>query len=356
MPPETTPVAVIGLGAFGRQMAEALADLPDADLVGVADRDAQRADDLAEKLGVPAWADNRQMLLSTRPEAVFLATPPMPAGDLLEFCASHGMAVWKEAPLARNLAEAVAIHRRFTRAKLPLLVGVQRRFADAYRRTGELKHRIGNVFLVRAHYLFDWTGPLGWRSDLQSAGGGALLELGCHLVDLLLGLFGLPEEVYALTHRCDAVTGERTLPPHDTDDTACMMLRHAGEAVATAQVSRITGPVSEGLDLHGCGGSIHADADTCTLREASGDVREHVRECNAPADLFRRQAENALRVVREAPDRYPASAGQAVLAHAVLDAAYLSSQTLTPESPLRQLQLHSLRPEDCLRHSQTDNP
>lgn len=351
MPAEPLNVAVIGLGSFGGQMATALAELDEVELVGLADNDPQRGEELAGLLDTSAWTDHRQMLMTTRPAAVFLATPPMPAAELLDECASLRIAVWKDAPLARNLGEAAAWTRRFDRAGLALAVGTQRRFAETYSRARSNLPKLGRVLLARAEYHFDWSGPLRWRADRQSAGGGALLELGFHFADLLVWMLGLPEDVLGLTRRRARAESDPPAAPHDTDDAAQLSLRYPDDALACLQVSRIAGPVRENLHLVGCGGSLDASAHNCTLREAGGNVLDRLNDCSGPAELFRRQARAFLRAVRDEAPRYPASAGESLLTHAVLDAGYLSSRTLTPESPLRQLQLHQLRPEDCLTHS-----
>ena len=146
MSSDPIPAAVIGLGAFGRRTLEALVHSSCARLVGLADRDARRAEEAGREFDAPAYTDNRQLLLSTKPTAVFLATPPMHAPELLEACLELGIHVWKEAPLGRNLSEAAAFVRRFDEKKLLLAAGTQRRFAESYRRAHEQRGTIGDIF------------------------------------------------------------------------------------------------------------------------------------------------------------------------------------------------------------------
>ena len=92
-------VAMIGLGSFGRRTLEALVNFDSAKIVGVADRDGQQAQKVGREMDVPHYTDNRQMLLGTKPTIVFLAIPPMQAMEIMDYCASLGIHVWKEAPL-----------------------------------------------------------------------------------------------------------------------------------------------------------------------------------------------------------------------------------------------------------------
>lgn len=349
-------VALIGLGSFGLRMAEALADLDGAALVGVADRNPQRTAETATRLGTRAFEDNRQLLMATRPDALFLATPPMAAPDLLKACLDLGIHVWKEAPLARSLEEAAAFARRFDAAGLKLAVGTQRRVWPTYRRCRELLPQIGEVFLARSHYLFDWGSELRWRADRKSAGGGAMLELGYHLVDLLTWTLGLPEQVFAATvindpfedHLDNDPTGREPQPQHDTDDSATAVLRYKSDAMVNVTTSRVTGPASEQLSLHGRNGSITADPEHCILRRTDGTVLDHLAESLQPIEPFLRQAQAFLAAVRDDAKRYPCSARENLLTHAVIEAIYLSAHTGQPESPLDSLHTHGLDPAACL--------
>ena len=343
-PSETSgalPVAVIGLGSSGQAMAEVLSERDDVSLVGLTDRDVRRVEQMAEALDAPAYHDTRQLLLTAKPSAVFLAVPPMRAGELVDTCLRNGIHVWKDAPLGRDLGEAASMARRFAEAKLTLVVGVQRRFAETYRRAGEWLGRLGPVRLARGHYLFHWGGSLGWRADRASAGGGALLEIGYPLIDLLVGWLGTPEEVYGVT-AVDPPTPESDRAQHDTDDSAAGILRFAGNTTATITVSRQAGPTSEGVALYGAEGSLIVSAGACTLRGLDGEVLDH-EEVEAPArQPYSRQIDAFLQAIGDPKTPSPADASKCLLAHAVVDALYLSARTAQPEYPARQLHIHGV--------------
>jgi len=354
MAEETLSVAVIGLGGFGRLTLRALRESPIVRVVAVADRDGQVVREVGNKTSLPAYADNRLMLVETKPQAVYLAVPPKAAPDIIDQCANLGIHVWKELPLARSLDEGLAIVRRLEEAKLKLAVGTQRRFAAGYRRAWEVRDRLGEVFLGRSHYLFNWGPQLGWRGDRASAGGGALLELGYHSIDLLVWMLGLPEEVYAISasgNRPEEQTpaGE-ALPVYDTDDTAVGVLRYAGGCMASVVTTRSSGPVSEELCLHGRGGSLRADGETCVLRDPDGNVVDHVRDDSAPVEVFRRQAEAFAKAVLGDNRTYECSGRENLLAMAVIEAMYLSDRTSQPEMPLRLLHARHLDADECLRY------
>ena len=351
MAEQRLPVAVIGVGAFGSEMASALKHSALVDVVGLSDLDAERVANVSAEMGVPGYHDNRSLLAETRPQAVFLCVPPMSGTELISACADRGIHVWKDLPLARNLPEGVAMVRRMEEAGLKLAVGTQRRFSVGYRRAHEARRRLGDVFLARAHYLFNWGPELGWRGDRDSAGGGALLELGYHAIDLLVWMLGMPDEVYGVSAVGNRSVAAGAVEPvqrmYDTDDTAATIMRYISGAMASVVTTRSSGPVSEELCMHGRCGSLRADGGTCVLRDPDGNVLGHSEDDAPPVSVLRRQAEAfATAVIRDAKN-YECSGRENLLNLAVIDAIYLSDRTGQMEEPHRLLEQQGLTVERC---------
>lgn len=344
---------IIGVGGFGATFLRALAECPNIDLAGLSDKDGALAAKTADETGVKAYSDNRSLLAEAQPQAAFLCIPPMAGPELVNACADRGIHVWKEMPLARTLAEAANLVRRMDKAGLKFAVGTQRRFDLGYQRARELCRQLGQVFLARSHYLFNWGPNLGWRGDKSSAGGGALLQLGYHPIDLLVGMLGLPEEVYG-----SIAGGKRPVaqpdargklqPPYDTEDTASGLLRYADGCVATIVASRCSGPVSEELALHGRHGSVVASAESCLLRDPDGRILDQAQEQVSPVEVHARQVGDFAQAVLEGRKWYDCSAWENLLTMAVIEAMYLSERTNQPENPLRLLRTLDLTVGQCL--------
>lgn len=352
------PVAVIGVGGVGELTVRACRASDAVRVVGVSDRSGEAAARVAAAAGVPHYTDNRRLLAETRPAAVMLAVPPGEAGDILAACASRGVHVWKELPLARTLAEGAGFVRLMDKAELKLVVGTQRRFAFGYEQAGHWLARAGRVFLARTHYNFNWGRALGWRGDRSVAGGGALMELGYHGVDLIVRRFGLPEEVYAqcVGDTRPRIGAEDIEPIYDTEDTATVVLRYGDGLVADIIASRRSGPVSEGLSFHGWEGSVSATGETCVLRDPDGSVLERQSDDSTPVDIFRRQVDAFAHAALTDARRYECSGRENLLNLAVIEAAYLSDRTSQPETPLSLLRNQGLKPADCLTHRPMSEP
>ncbi len=355
---DALPVCVIGLGAVGKLTVRALSDCDIVRLAGVSDRDATLAQRVGNEWGVQSYGDNRSLIAEQRPAAIFLSVPPMERVELVNLCASRGIHVWTDPPPGRYLAEAVAMIRLMDQAQLKLSVGLHRRFCPGYRRAAQLLHKVAPAFLARAHYLFNWGGELGWRGDKSSAGGGALLELGCHVIDLAVSMLGLPEDVYGVVsggNRPEQGPDREPQRVYDTDDTASAILRCPGGCTADVVTSRSSGPVSESLTIHGRGGSISAGPHNCLLRDPDGNVLDRTEQTSPLAEVYGQMARAFAESVIGDSKTYPCSGWECLLPLAVIEAVYLSDRTSQPESPARLLQNQGLTPDDCLRYKPRGN-
>ena len=338
---------LIGAGGFGAHTLEALARSKLLKIAAVADRDASAAAEAAARAQCPAYTDNRRALVEPHPDVAFLALPPLAAAEGVRLAAERGVHVWTGPPLARDLAQAVAMCRRTRAGGAKLAVGTQRRFSSIFRRARELAGRLEEIYLVEAQYLFNWGGPLGWRGSV-AAGGGAMCQLGCHMLELIIDLLGLPETVYCITGTGQRSRGQSDQGLYDTDDTATAMLRYTGQATATVTVSRRFSPVSDRLTIFGQAGSIVVSPTRCVLRDRDGAVEESFERQEPPAAVLGRGIDAFARAVMENSDTYECSGWEYLLTMAAVEAAYLSSRTVQPESPAGLLSGYDVTVADCL--------
>ena len=101
------PIAVVGVGTFGRQHARVLSSLPEAELVGVVDQDNERADSVAAEFGCRALADYRQ--LKDQVSAAVVAVPTARHAEVGITLLETGIDVLVEKPIAPDLESAQAL-------------------------------------------------------------------------------------------------------------------------------------------------------------------------------------------------------------------------------------------------------
>ena len=348
---EQLAVAVIGAGELGKEVLEILTQCRRAKIVGISDTDPVVAQQAASTFSVRPYSDNRLILTSTNPQVAFLCVPPQATTEIIPTCVRRGINVWKRLPVARSLAEGAGLVRPMLKANLKFVVGTQRRFAGGYETAWRWRKRLNQVFLAQAHYLFNWGGGLGWHGDKSAAGGGALMEIAYHPIDLLVWMLGLPEEVYAVSatgaNAGKTIHGTRQ-PVYDTDDTAAAILKYRSGVMASVVTTRCSGPVSEELRLHGQEGSITASAESCSLRGPDGETLDHYASPHVALGPMRAQIEAFLESVATNASHYHCSALENLLDLVVIETAYLSNRTSQPEHPARLLQNHGLSVDQCL--------
>uniref|UniRef100_UPI003F494086 Gfo/Idh/MocA family protein n=1 Tax=Streptomyces sp. CA-136453 TaxID=3240050 RepID=UPI003F494086 len=315
--------AVVGLGGQAQDdHLPGLADCQFAELVAVCDTDPDRAGAQAKAHRVPGYTDLTTLLEEVRPDFVIAAVPHHAGREVIEACAAAGVHVMKEKPFATDPAEAAELAGLCDKAGIELMVTVQRRFHPIYTAALQLLEQIGPPYLVEGRYTFHCPDPAaGWRGSAKLAGGGALVDMGYHLIDLLIWYLGLPDRVLADTSAAAAPGAD-----YDAEDTALVHLAYDRGLYGSLLISRSTGPKTERLTVTGPRGAVTVERGrVCRLAPDGQLIESLVREpawpCAAAAqiDCFCRVLD------RQRPNP---SGPAAHLAHAAfLAAAYASRAT-----------------------------
>lgn len=212
-------VGVVGVGSLGRHHARLYAELPDTELVGVADTDLARAREFAETLGVRAFG-SFQELSKAGVDAVSVVVPTAAHHEVALAALGAGCHVLLEKPIARTLEEADEIREAARAAGRLLMVGHVERYNRAIDALRSLKSA---PRFIEAHRL----GPFSPR-NLDT---GVVLDLMIHDIDIVMELVESP--VAAV----EAV-GVAVLSP--TEDIANARLTFDSGCVANLTASRIS--------------------------------------------------------------------------------------------------------------------
>lgn len=185
----------LGTGWIGRHRMEAMLATGKANAVAICDPNSEMAEQ-AHALAPPALVTERfDALLALGPDGVAIATP---SGLHAEQCVEafeHGTAVFCQKPLGRNAQEVEAVLAGARKADRLLGVDLSYRHTAAVQairqrvQAGEL----GEVFAADLVFHNAYGPGAGWFWDPTLSGGGCLIDLGVHLVDLALWMFDFPE-------------------------------------------------------------------------------------------------------------------------------------------------------------------
>jgi predicted dehydrogenase len=182
------------IGACGiaqrRTIPEGIAVAKNAKLAAV--YDVSSAKSVAEKFGVTC-CETESELLDQDVEAIYIATPVYLHAEQIERAANAGKHVLCEKPLSLDVVEAERLAKLCAAKRVRLGVGLMMRFHACHIEAKSIidSGKLGKPVLARAQ-LSCWYPPMAnaWRQDPKLGGGGALMDLGCHCIDLLEMLFG----------------------------------------------------------------------------------------------------------------------------------------------------------------------
>ncbi len=201
------PLAIIGCGGFVRCHVEAIKkDVPEFELVAMADTCRANADKLAELSGQSPviYDDHKKMLRAVKPKAVIVSTP-----HTLHFAHCHdalaaGAHVMVEKPMVTNSADARKLVRFAKSRKLNLQIAIQGTYTDtfAYARKLISDGTMGPLQLATGILGQGWmNGTRGmWRQEPKLSGGGQLYDSTAHVLSAMMFLVNSPAvEVFCWT-------------------------------------------------------------------------------------------------------------------------------------------------------------
>lgn len=240
----TIRVGVIGLG-MGAGHAEQFNRIPGSTLAALADLDQARLSATGKKLGVTAqFADALKMMDSVPMDAVVVATPNKFHAPLTIAALERGLHVFCEKPMAMNLAEARAMKAAAVKARRRLMINFSYRFSPM---SMALKKQVeggvvGPIYFGRTvwHRQRGMPGFGGWFGNVKLAGGGPLIDLGVHRIDLALWLMGSPEPV-SVSGSTYNVIAKRVAAEQKklftVEDMACGIVKFANGATLSVEAS-----------------------------------------------------------------------------------------------------------------------
>ena len=194
--------AVIGLG-MGRGHVKGFQSHPRAEVVAVCDKDEARLQAVADTLSVPStYTDARAMLKDEKLDVVSVATPNKFHKPLTIAAFKAGCHVLCEKPMAMNAREAREMLAAAKKTKRRLMINFSYRFTE---QAWALKQQVdrgvlGDVYFGRTvwHRRRGMPGFGGWFGKKALAGGGPLIDLGVHRLDLALWLMGYPKPAWVM--------------------------------------------------------------------------------------------------------------------------------------------------------------
>jgi len=262
-------IGLLGAGTFGIFHLEGYAKNKNCEIVSVASRTEESANHAAEKFNIPHiyWGDSwKAMLEEQELDAVSICSPNYLHGPMTIAALENNCNILCEKPIAISLEELDRIERLLDEKKLIYFSSFRKRYLEVSPILKKIIQEkvLGDLHLVR--YFLGHYGPYTsyqpkskqkWFINSKMAGGGVLLDLGVHCIDLMRYLIGEFKTIegYNANSVCKGITDE---------DICNVLFRFEENVLGIVSVSWCTEPL-EVIELFGSKGTLKVDLQSKEL-------------------------------------------------------------------------------------------
>lgn len=189
-------VGIIGAGSISEMHFESYKSNPNVEIAAICDLNEERARIKAEKYGAKdIYTDYHELLADPEIDAVSICTWNNSHAEISIAALRAGKNVLVEKPLCKTVEEALEVEKAVKDTGKTLQVGFVRRFGT---NTKVLKKfidegELGEIYYAKASCIRALGNPGGWFADKERSGGGPLIDLGVHVIDLCWYLMGKPK-------------------------------------------------------------------------------------------------------------------------------------------------------------------
>lgn len=325
--PTRPRLGFLGVGWIGRHRMKCLLDSGAGDVVALADPSAECLEMAREHAPTAVCVESLDELLSQPLDGVVIATPSALHAAQATAALERGLAVFCQKPLARTAKEAASVVALARSSNLPLGVDLSYRHTQAMQqirqlvKTGEL----GHIYAINLVFHNAYGPDKAWFYDPTQAGGGCVVDLGIHLLDLALWLLDYPEVNHVASHL--VANGEHMKTATLVEDFASVQLELAsGPVVQLACSWRLPAGRDAVIEV-----SCYGTNGGASMRNVNGSFYDFVAEryrgtssetLAQPPDAWggRALVDWAKRVA--AKDGFDSSCEHLVDVHAVIDRIY----------------------------------
>ncbi|MCM3748666.1 Gfo/Idh/MocA family oxidoreductase [Paenibacillus pasadenensis] len=189
-------IGVIGTGSISEFHLSSYAANKSSEVYAICDLNRERAEAVAAKFGASkVFTDYNELLADPDVDAVSICTWNNTHAEISIAALEAGKHVLVEKPLCRTVEEALQIQETVRKTGKKLMVGYVRRYdpnammLNSFVEEGEF----GDLYFAKASYIRRMGNPGGWFSDKSRSGGGPVIDIGVHVIDLCWYLMGRPK-------------------------------------------------------------------------------------------------------------------------------------------------------------------
>ena len=337
MKKEKVKIGIIGLGRISKVHIDGYQNVEDSHLIAVADVNKKALTEISKVKGIPyPFSDYRKMLELKELDAVSICLPnflhKQAAVDALE----AGKHVLLEKPLALNALEGEEILKAAKRSQKKFMVAFNQRFREDMQvlKTFIMKGVLGKIYYAKTGWLRQ-SGVRGantWFNTKSKSGGGTLIDIGVHMLDLTLWLMGnlKPVSVVGYTYAMyrDKLKNKKDERVPDVEDLAAAFIRLENGHTIILEVNRASYIEKEKIYLSISGTKGEAKIDPLRIfthfHDRLVDITPRIKPpiCD---NTYHAEIKHFIECIRK--DKEPLCTGeQGLVIMKILDAIYKSSR------------------------------
>jgi myo-inositol 2-dehydrogenase / D-chiro-inositol 1-dehydrogenase len=256
---QRTKVAILGAGFISEIHLESYQRfIPEAEVVAVYARNSEKAKEFAAKHQIAKWyTDVDTLIKESDCDIIDICLPNFLHADACIKAAKAGKHIIIEKPLAVTLEEADAMIDACKKANVRLMYAEELCFAPKYERVRHLvkEGAIGDVYMLKQSEKH--SGPhTDWFYDVNLAGGGVLMDMGCHAMEWFRWMLGNVKAKSVYASMSTVYHKQRT----KGEDNSVVIVEFENGVTAVAENSWAKhGGMDDRSEVHGTGGVIYAD-------------------------------------------------------------------------------------------------
>lgn len=249
-------VGIAGMGGIAKRMhIPVLKLLPEYEIVCGAEKDDNQRKRVAELYNIKeTYNDFAEMIEKADIDALFICLPATLHVKAVLEALKKGIHVFCEKPVGLNAEDAMVMVKTAKNADRVLMPGYNIRHVDNFRRAKKMiqSRRLGKIIQVNAIFInpgpyISWDPKSDWYLDYRS--GGALYDIGSHIVDLLFYIF--PHKIAEL--QAFAMYGYE---PYDAVTNVVCSYRTNNDVLGTIQIGWRSASEACSLEFHGTAGTL----------------------------------------------------------------------------------------------------
>lgn len=341
-------IGMVGAGNIANVHLNAYQTLDNVEIAAICDINAERLNETADLFNI-------EKRYTT--EAEMLANEQLDAADVCVWNCNHakctidaldaGLHVLCEKPMAYSVKEAEEMLEASKRNNKLLMIGFVLRFDPE---SGIAKDFIdngylGDIYYSKATYLRRHGSPGGWFSNKELSGGGPVIDLGVHVIDLTRQLMGNPKPISVFASTSDRLKDRKYLKtnvgwipkdakpddPFNVEDFAVAMIKYEDGKTTLLETSySLNGEQTTKKELFGTKGGIKIDADGMKnyteWNNFLADVTPHTENYKFGKEMFTAEMEHFVDcALNGTPCKAPAEDGVVIMK--ILEAIYESART-----------------------------